>query len=193
MYPTFFFLKYIYIGYICFWVFKCRQPYTLHKNFYFPIYSTTNTMNAYKLVVFLLRMDIKDAEKQVATHVALENGHTEIAELLLKQGVKTDIFVSTGFGDIDSVRALLKDDPTLVDSRTRSFCTPLHIAAANGHLRVVEILLKAGADFNSRAYGDRELEAPTPFDKAIAKGHRAVAEFLRVYAAKDPKRNEPTH
>jgi ankyrin repeat protein len=52
--------------------------------------------------------------------------------------------------------------------------TPLHLAAAGGHLSVVELLLHNNADPNARDGAGR-----TALAAAEAAGHAGVAELLR--------------
>jgi ankyrin repeat protein len=52
--------------------------------------------------------------------------------------------------------------------------TPLHWAADNGHLPVVQYLCEQGVDKEVRDEDGR-----TPLDRAVDLGQKAVVEFLR--------------
>lgn len=58
-------------------------------------------------------------------HVAAQNNHLEICEILLRAGISRD-------------------------ARTKVDRTPLHMAAYEGHLEIVETLLIHGADHDCR-------------------------------------------
>jgi len=51
--------------------------------------------------------------------------------------------------------------------------TPLHYAAQNGHLSVVEYLVNQKADINAKDYGKM-----TPLHYAAQNGHLSVVEYL---------------
>jgi len=51
--------------------------------------------------------------------------------------------------------------------------TPLHWAAANGHLSVVEYLVNQKADINAK-----DKDRWTPLHSAAEKGHLSVVEYL---------------
>jgi len=74
-----------------------------------------------------------------------------------------------GFGFV--VRARLRDDPSL--ATVMDTTGPLHEAARQGHVQIVEMLLEAGAD-------PRRVDANgrTPLDLAAAQGHTAIVERL---------------
>ena len=60
------------------------------------------------------------------------------------------------------------------DTRDAEGWTPLHWAAANGHIHVVKFLIEKGADVNRPNENDISAE-----EWARQKGHHEVAEFLR--------------
>jgi hypothetical protein len=51
--------------------------------------------------------------------------------------------------------------------------TPLHLATVNGHLEVVRVLLKHGANTNLR-----DTEGKTPLHRARSEGHLDIVSFL---------------
>ena len=87
--------------------------------------------------------------------VAVENGQTEVCQLLLAAG--TDVEESepkTQFTPLhkaairghERIIQLLLSHKADVNSRNRKGLTPLHMASQEGHLACVKKLLKAGAD-----------------------------------------------
>ena len=53
-------------------------------------------------------------------------------------------------GDLEKVKALLKDNPDLVFSKDTNGTTPLHWAAINGHKDVASLLLANKAAVNAK-------------------------------------------
>jgi len=87
-------------------------------------------------------------------------------------------------GDLEKVKALLKENPKLVFSKPVGAdapfpgFTPLHRAAQLGHKDVAELLLAKGANVNDRANtGD------TPLHAAALNSHMDVAELLLAKGA----------
>ena len=77
--------------------------------------------------------------------------HEVLIGYLLARGADYDISTATKIGDLDRVRALLDQNPALVNQvPAYSYYTgvPLRNAAAAGHLEVVKLLLERGADPN---------------------------------------------
>ena len=58
-------------------------------------------------------------------HLAALNGHTKVAELLIKSGAH-------------------------LNPKNKGSMTPLHAAAAKGHTKVAELLIKSGAHPNPK-------------------------------------------
>ena len=82
-------------------------------------------------------------------------------------------------GDLDKVKALLTDNPDLVNSITPdNGWTPLLYAAGHGHKDVAELLLANKADANAKdPFGF------TPLTLVADHGHKDMAELLLAYKA----------
>jgi ankyrin repeat protein len=53
-------------------------------------------------------------------------------------------------GDLETVKEMVKKDPSLVHAKNNYEWTPLHYASVNGHLAMVEFLVANGADVNTK-------------------------------------------
>jgi len=76
--------------------------------------------------------------------------------------------------DIDEVRRLLKKDPDSAEGVDYDGRNALHIAASEGSLEVVKILIDAGSGVNAV---DRWKS--TPLHEALQNSHDEVAEYIR--------------
>jgi len=122
-------------------------------------------------------------DKQSLLMLAGFNGHTDLCEYLIKKGAHTEardnngrtalIFASTGPFP-QTVELLLQNDsnPNAVDNIEHF--TPLMHAAAEGHIEVVKILVKAGADPSLKDVDGDNAEA-----FAKQNGHHEVVKFFR--------------
>jgi ankyrin repeat protein len=117
-----------------------------------------------------------------ALKLASRNGQTQTADLLIKAGAEpekelepkaVELFAASTEGNLEKVRALVKDDPRLVFSKDSIGMTPLHWAAWKGHKDVVECLVASKADVNSN-----DSDGYTPLRRASDEGHKEVVEFL---------------
>jgi ankyrin repeat protein len=78
-------------------------------------------------------------------------------------------------GDTDTLAALLDRHPDRLYARTQPYeHSLLHLAAANGHLAAVGLLLRRGLDVNVREKGDNTC----PMHWAAAQGHLEVVRRL---------------
>mmetsp|Transcript_11468 Transcript_11468/g.13598 ORF Transcript_11468/g.13598 Transcript_11468/m.13598 type:complete len:164 (-) Transcript_11468:74-565(-) len=89
---------------------------------------------------------------------------------------KAPIFKAVDDGDLDGVVECLKEDPKNRDLRNKDGWTPLHAAAYNGELQIMEALLKAGAKVN-----DKDHDGDTPVHYASAQGN---IDCIRLLARK---------
>lgn len=82
-------------------------------------------------------------------------------------------------GDLDKVKALIKENPALVASKDEKFGqTALHIAAFNDRKEVVEFLLANKADVNAKSKN-----GSTPLHLAAGKGNKDIVELLLANGA----------
>lgn len=83
------------------------------------------------------------------------------------------IFDAADNGDEAAVKALLKADAALVNSRNGDGWTPLIQASYAGEADICTLLLKAGADVNAQCR-----DGDTPMHYASAQGHQDVLKVL---------------
>jgi ankyrin repeat protein len=81
-------------------------------------------------------------------------------------------------GDVEQVRALLKQDSRLLNGQDAEGLTPLHYAANDGHVWVAHLLLTEGAEASPRTSSGL-----TPLHIAAAQGYAKVAEVLLAHGA----------
>ena len=124
----------------------------------------------------------------------LKTSNPFMAGLLLARGTACDIWVAGALGDSRTVRQMLETDSTLANVSNgvrfypRSAAYPLAIAAHEGHLEVVRLLLDYGADPDARMVTDFPndaagtptgyVESGVPLIFAIEKRHFDIAHLL---------------
>lgn len=111
----------------------------------------------------------------------------EVLAYLRSRGAYCDICTACHSGDLDRVRELLDEDPTLAGRASEYVTyylgsgTPLKNAAAKGHLEIVKLLLAHGADPNLREEGI----APNghALYSAVNNGHLEIVRLLLQHGA----------
>lgn len=116
-------------------------------------------------------------------------------------------------GEVEKVRSLLQEDPSLVSSLDENGMTLLDCAAARKQIDVATLLIEKGADVNLTGHGKltaihfaalagsleianvllahgadpkaRAEDGTTPFELAAEMGHKEVAKLLLPYVAQD--------
>lgn len=90
-------------------------------------------------------------------------------------GTRDELFSAIAGGDVDRMRALLDDDPTLATAVDHYGFSALHQAAWTGEPKAAELLLARGADPRC---GSDDGTALQPINSAAAGGHPAVVHLL---------------
>ncbi len=107
----------------------------------------------------------------------------DVADYLLAQGAKLNLWSAIALGRIDDVRDFLKADPSLLAahmSRSEHNRTPLHHAAAKNQPETVQLLLDLGAEANAT-----DLTGGTPLvAAALANADAGVVSLLLAAGAR---------
>jgi ankyrin repeat protein len=118
--------------------------------------------------------------RQTPLHVASKKGHAQIVELLLKNKAASNLPDEEGntplhrAANVETAAALLSSAfRTNADIPNRRGQTALHVAAANGNVGVVNLLIHHGADQDVL-----DDQGQSAFHVAAANGHTSVALIL---------------
>ena len=128
--------------------------------------------------------NVKAANRYGVTPLSLActNGNAALVELLLKAGAdpnaalpggETPLMTASRVGSVEAVKALLSKGAVVDSKDERRGQTALMWAAAEGHAKVVEMLIEVGADFRSRL-----TSGFTPLLFAVREGRSDVVRVL---------------
>lgn len=137
----------------------------------------------------------KESKLPSPLHYAAHNGHTDVvsylADVLLdleicdEQG-RTPLQVAAFQGHADCVQALLTQGASFIQINEKTKQTALHLAACNGHTKVMRMLLEDastdGRDFSDedlRNYiNEKDVNGATALMHCVTSGHAGSVEFL---------------
>uniref|UniRef100_A0A8C7AWX5 Ankyrin repeat and SOCS box containing 3 n=1 Tax=Neovison vison TaxID=452646 RepID=A0A8C7AWX5_NEOVI len=137
------------------------------------------------------RMDFTEAYSDTCSTVGLaaREGNVKVLRKLLKKGRSVDVADNRGWmpiheaayhNSVECLRMLIHADSSENYIKTKTFegfCA-LHLAASQGHWKIVQILLEAGADPNTTT-----LEETTPLFLAVENGQIDVLRLLLRHGA----------
>lgn len=83
------------------------------------------------------------------------------------------VFGKIRHGRIEQVKELLEGASVPLEGRDEHGNTMLHVACSNGHMRIVKLLLRAGAAVNSE-----NTKGQTPVDLAFQLNFNEVGEYI---------------
>lgn len=133
-------------------------------------------------------LESRDAEGRTALHVACWHGSADMVDLLLQHSANPNAQDSEGRPPIHSVawtghtqagRRLLDAPGVNIDLCCHQRATALSIAAQEGHVNIVAMLLEKGANPEHVDKYNR-----TPMKVAVKHGHANIMRLLESYGAK---------
>lgn len=104
----------------------------------------------------------------------------ETAELLLDRMVKLTVYEAAATGKLTHLISNLGHKPELVNAYSEDGYQPLGLAAYFGHEKIVEYLIKAGAQVNLPSKNSLGV---TPLQSAVAGGHLEITRMLLTAGA----------
>lgn len=111
----------------------------------------------------------------------------EVAQLLVEKGANVDatntlgrtpLIISATEGYFELAKTFLDNGADLYIEDDNYKRTALHFAALNGHLKIVDVLLRKGAHVDKK-----DAAGKTPLDYANRYGHKKVAKLLKSAGA----------
>lgn len=114
---------------------------------------------------------------------ALYEGDRARAEQLLPPDDELTVFEAAAFGRVETLRAILDEDPAQANALSPDGFTPLHLACFAGGRTATQLLVERGADLER--ISEAEIAQVRPLGTAVFTGDRASAKLL-LDAGADP-------
>lgn len=102
-------------------------------------------------------------------------GQMPIAQLIASKKSNLDIFEATAIGELNELKTHLHQQPDLLNAHSIDGFTPLGLAAFFGQVKLVQFLIKQGADVNIASNNNFKV---TPLHSATAKKQYDIAQLL---------------
>lgn len=115
-----------------------------------------------------------------AVLVAAYYNEPQIAQLLVQRGAELTIFEAATVGALDRVEGWIVAQPELINAYAPDGFQPIGLAAFFGHLPVVELLLRVGAEVDAPSQNPMHVR---PLHSAIANRRTAIAKLLIEHGA----------
>jgi uncharacterized protein len=110
-----------------------------------------------------------------AVLMSIYTGRREIRDLLLAGGAILDLHDAAASGNLNRVKELIEENPSLSRSFSPDGFPVVALAAVFGHLDVARYLAEHGADVNAPATNGSGYNALTG---AVASGHTQIVDWL---------------
>jgi RNA polymerase sigma factor (sigma-70 family) len=123
----------------------------------------------------------RDPLGNTALILAVNSGHTEIAEMLMAAGVSPDFYEAASIGRAELAARFLDEDASLLESYSPEGFTALALAAHFGHAPTVELLIARGASLNAVS---KHQMGVTPLHAALF-GRRVETARILIEAGAD--------
>jgi ankyrin repeat protein len=137
-------------------------------------------------------VNAKNIIGQTPLDLAAGNDHKDIMDLLMAHKADVNIHDAAAGGYMKIVSAMIQQNPALLSSDDIYGNSPLHCAAARGHIDVSALLLANRADVNAKDKG-----GSTPLHLAARNGHKDVVKLLLANKAdvnaRDDSGETPLH
>ena len=164
-----------------------------HGNTALHIASKNGNLHLVELLISHgINLNIKNDEGDIAAHLAMSNNYNSIVKTLILKGSNVETPNSNGRtpfnwavekGYEDIVKFILevkRIDPNHIDEKGD---TPIFLASAKGYKKVLELLLKHGANLKTEdEYGN------TPLLIASKKGHKEIVDMLTPKGIQLPRK-----
>jgi len=114
----------------------------------------------------------------------------ELVALLIERGAHHHIFSAICMDDLDLIRALVEQNPEVLDrhlSRFEHGLTPLHFAISRKRYDILDLLIELGADLEAQ-----DASGQTALAMAMLRGDREAMRVLHAAGAAQPTTMAPS-